>query len=374
MMILMELFLLGFLIYRISCYLKHKQFNIWRETGIWVFFFYLVVVANVTLFKHGVFEFPIYLNQLWFRLNLIPLVETFRMLTDGWVVAYSWYQVIANILVFVPLGFLTPLLYKSLTKWWHILLVGFSGSLLIEVLQILTPRNIVDIDDIIFNTLGAMVGYIVYLVFIKIVKHFNLITSIKKFEIHLTKPALKVASIPFSIMFFMACLASGIDYYESTFSNDLSDEELVSVYFPYEGELISKQFENSRYILKDYGKYLDLTVYQQLPFNRIREQSALQWNPEYNEKNYNFGFINHESRAYNEAIFMMIGKNEEASLVKITYLDEEYIEELPLGNFFVLYPGYIIEDQEINKIYEGKKSKTFSVEFLNEDGEVIDSL
>lgn len=71
---------------------------------------------------------------------------------------------------------------------------------------------------------------------------------------------------------------------------------------------------------------------------------------------------------------MMIGKNEEASLVKITYLDEEYIEEIPLGNFFVLYPGYIIENQEINKIYEGKKSKTFSVEFLNEDGEVIDSL
>ena len=100
-MFLIILFLLGFFAYRIACYFKSKQFNIWRETGIWVFFIYLVVVANVTLFKHGVFEFPIYLNQLWFRLNLIPLVETFRMLTDGWVVAYSWYQVIANILVFV---------------------------------------------------------------------------------------------------------------------------------------------------------------------------------------------------------------------------------------------------------------------------------
>ena len=271
-MFLIILFLLGFFAYRIACYFKSKQFNIWRETGIWVFFIYLVVVANVTLFKHGVFEFPIYLNQLWFRLNLIPLVETFRMLTDGWVVAYSWYQVIANILVFVPLGFLTPFLFKSLTKWWHILLVGFSGSLLIEGLQILTPRNIVDIDDIIFNTWGAMVGYIVYLVFIKIMRHFNLITRVEKFEIHLKKSALKVASIPFSIMFFMTCLASGVAYYESTFSNNLSDEELVSVYFPYEGELISKQFENSRYILKDYGEYLDLTVYQQLPFNRVREE------------------------------------------------------------------------------------------------------
>lgn len=76
------------------------------------------------------------------------------MLTGDWRVAYSWYQVIANVLVFIPLGFLSPLLFKAVCKWWHVLIVGLSGSLLIEGLQILTSRNIVDIDDIIFNTLG----------------------------------------------------------------------------------------------------------------------------------------------------------------------------------------------------------------------------
>ena len=150
-MILGILFIFGFLVYRISCSLKFKTFNVWREVAIWIFFIYLVVVANLTLFKHGVFEYPISIQQLIDRVNLVPLVETYKMLTDGWIVAYSWYQVIANILVLIPLGFLTPILFKSksLTKWWHILIVGCSTSLLIEVFQILTPQNVVDVDDLI---------------------------------------------------------------------------------------------------------------------------------------------------------------------------------------------------------------------------------
>ena len=184
------------------------------------------------------------------------------MLTGDWVVAYSWYQVIDNVLVFIPLGFLSPLLFKAVCKWWHVLIVGLSGSLLIEGLQILTSRNVVDIDDIIFNTLGAMVGYIVYLVFIKIVKHFNLMRYLEKFEVHLSEPILKVASIPFSIMFLITWIVSGFAYFESTVSADLSDEELVTAYLSYKGEILSKRIEDYRFILKDYEEYLDLDIYQ----------------------------------------------------------------------------------------------------------------
>lgn len=45
----------------------------------------------------------------------------------------------------------------------------------------------------------------------------------------------------------------------------------------------------------------------------------------------------------------MIGQNNEANQIKITYLKEGYIEDLPIGNFVVLYLHDIIEDEEIYK-------------------------
>lgn len=375
-MFLVILFLLGFLVYRIACYFKSKQFNIWRELAIWTSFIYLVVVSLLTIFKHGVFDIPINLNSLKSRLNLIPLVETFKMLTGDWVVAYSWYQVIANVLVFIPLGFLSPLLFKVVCKWWHVLIVGLSGSLLIEGLQILTSRNIVDIDDLIFNTLGAMIGYVVYLVFIKIVKQFNLMRYLEKFEVHLSEPILKVASIPFSIMFLITWIVSGFAYFESTLSSDLSDEELVTAYLSYKGETLSKRIEDYRFILKDYEEYLDLDIYQNQPFNRVRMVSGRQWNPEYNEENYEFMFLTEDFRVDDESIFVIFGKNEEATQIKITYLENEYVEDLPIGNFLIVYPETILmgEGSNLYQLYDGKSSDIFKVEFLNEDGEVIDSL
>lgn len=375
-MFLIILFLLGFFAYRIACYFKSKQFNIWRELAIWVFFIYLVIVSLLTIFKHGVFDIPINLNSLKLRLNLIPLIETFKMLTGDWVVAYAWYQVIANVLVFIPLGFLSPLLFKAVYKWWHVLLVGFGGSLIIEGLQILTSRNVVDIDDLIFNTLGAMIGYVVYLGFIKIIKQFNLMSYLEKFEIHLSEPILKVASIPFSIMFLITWIVSGFAYFESTLSADLSDEELVTVYLSYDGEILSKRTEDYRIILKDYEGYLDLDIYQNQPFNRVRMVSGSQWNPEYNEENYEFMFLTKDFRVDDESVFVIFGKNEEATQIKITYLEKEYIEELPIGNFLIVYPEIILmsEGGNLYQLYDGKSSDIFKVEFLNESKEVIDSL
>lgn len=336
-------------------------------------FIYLVVVANVTLFKHGVFEFPIQVATLKWRINLIPLVETIKMLTDGWIVAYAWYQVIANILVFIPLVFLLPVLFKQFRQGLTVLLAGIAGSLLIEIFQVLTPRNIVDIDDVIFNTMGALLGYMAYLIWIRLIEHFNLMKVLKKVEIHLTKPIIRVTSVPFVMMLITAFLVSVVGYYESTFSNDLSDEELVAKHFSYEGELISKQGEKGRYVLKDCGDYLDLSFYQSLPLNRVRKRSILQWHED-EGKNYSFTFVTDESKAYSKSRFVMIGKNNEATQIKITYLKEVYIEDLPIGNFVVLYPHDIIEDEEIYKLYDGEKSETFSIEFLNESKEVIDCL
>lgn len=66
-----------------------------------------------------------------------------------------------NIVFFMPLGFLWPLLWPK-KGWKSAVLGGFLLSLLVEVLQALTRRGVFETDDLINNTLGALLGYGLY--------------------------------------------------------------------------------------------------------------------------------------------------------------------------------------------------------------------
>lgn len=63
-----------------------------------------------------------------------------------------------NILLFVPLGFILPLLWKEFRSRRTMCFTGFLLSLGIELAQLLNYR-ISDVDDLIMNTLGAWLGY-----------------------------------------------------------------------------------------------------------------------------------------------------------------------------------------------------------------------
>lgn len=67
-----------------------------------------------------------------------------------------------NILLFLPLGMLLPLIWPSLRRLSFTVLSGFSLSLLIEASQLLNNRR-TDVDDLILNTLGALLGYCLFL-------------------------------------------------------------------------------------------------------------------------------------------------------------------------------------------------------------------
>lgn len=70
-----------------------------------------------------------------------------------------WLNVLLNIALFVPLGFLLSLLAKPFRKWYAALGAGFGVSLLIELAQLFTGRGMCDVDDLFTNTLGAMLGW-----------------------------------------------------------------------------------------------------------------------------------------------------------------------------------------------------------------------
>jgi len=65
---------------------------------------------------------------------------------------------VLNVALFLPLGFLLPLLWKKFRTMKNTLLFGFGMSLTIELLQILVARA-TDINDLITNTLGTALGF-----------------------------------------------------------------------------------------------------------------------------------------------------------------------------------------------------------------------
>lgn len=66
-----------------------------------------------------------------------------------------------NIIMVMPLGFLLPYIWRNFRRVSKVALTGFLFSVFIEFSQLFTNR-LVDIDDLIMNTLGAILGYIVW--------------------------------------------------------------------------------------------------------------------------------------------------------------------------------------------------------------------
>lgn len=114
------------------------------------FLVYLVVVAGAVFGSRGN-----YYEQG--NLNLQPL-SSYK---EAWYTFsfYAWRNLILNILLFLPMGILLPLLLEKCRKFWVTYLAGFGVSVMIELVQYMAHRGIVEFDDVLNNTVGTMIGY-----------------------------------------------------------------------------------------------------------------------------------------------------------------------------------------------------------------------
>ncbi|MGL5616635.1 MAG: VanZ family protein [Sarcina sp.] len=163
-----------------------KGINYLREIFKSLFIIYLSMVAVYTFGFFGVFY--------GINFNFIPFVETFKMFSGNFRVAV--YQVGGNILMFVPFGFFLPLLYKKERKIINVIVTSFIFSMTIEVLQSVSGRA-GDVDDLFFNTLGGVLGFLCYIIAEKLFK-----TIVKKIVVE--KSFRKKELIPIVSLFLVA--------------------------------------------------------------------------------------------------------------------------------------------------------------------------
>ena len=82
--------------------------------------------------------------------NLIPFQDFSRSNLLG---------MILNVVMFMPLGFLLPVYFERYRQWGRTLAAGFLTSVAVELIQLFTFRA-TDVDDLLMNTLGAVVGFL----------------------------------------------------------------------------------------------------------------------------------------------------------------------------------------------------------------------
>ena len=73
-------------------------------------------------------------------------------------------NLIGNIIPFMPIGLLAPLVFRSIS-WQKALVLGVVTGLTCEVMEVVFRVGIFDVDDIILNGLGVMIGYGVFVMF-----------------------------------------------------------------------------------------------------------------------------------------------------------------------------------------------------------------
>ncbi len=66
---------------------------------------------------------------------------------------------IENILMYLPFGILAPACFRKLERPWACVLTAFASSVLLEWIQLLTHRGYCQLDDVVTNTAGALVGW-----------------------------------------------------------------------------------------------------------------------------------------------------------------------------------------------------------------------
>ncbi len=67
-----------------------------------------------------------------------------------------------NVLVFMPFGLLLPIMSKKLKGFFRVVLLGFILSLAVESIPLATGTGCFDVDDLLLNTIGAALGFLIY--------------------------------------------------------------------------------------------------------------------------------------------------------------------------------------------------------------------
>ena len=373
------------IIYRLYNVVKNKRINIAREIILFIFFVYFLFLLLLTIFKGGRIEFSNQFNSYMYRehgllgiINVVPIKETINTFMHSETgMRNSLRNLIGNILVFMPLGFFMPLLFDKFNNLKKVLKVGCLSSLAIELSQLFVGSNVCDIDDVIYNTLGALAGFICYKTFETIIKKVNLKNKLDKIRDFETNNILKKTIKGISIVIIVSLVSYVYAFYNQTMSAQLSDEEMAKKAFDCSDENI-----------------IDIKEFNGLKFYLIKDEVGLEIRQinkyildRYIDSHIGYSFIENEKYGYRQEFIyngentnvmspIVYGKNTNASKVIMTVRDKTIEQNLKKDDYFmVIYPEFIsFNEDEIRKIYSSEVSSVIDIKFVDDKNKEVNTI
>ena len=147
---------------RVICDIRNQKVD-WKSEGkLLTVYICLVVIARIVYFPLRLVEGHIAslildvekIIPLW--INIVPIVHLFDVY-EGWQI-----NIIGNIMMFIPVGLTWPFCFKKLDTIGKTVLAGAGFPLFIEITQLPFYDRCSDVDDLILNTTGILIGAIIY--------------------------------------------------------------------------------------------------------------------------------------------------------------------------------------------------------------------
>lgn len=136
--------------------------NTKRKKSLYVVLFaaYLILLFYFLFFSEGLGRAS---TEAEYRYNLTLFREIKRFIEYRHVLGYKavFLNVVGNVIAFMPFGFLLPPLMNYKTNWFVTTIWAFLFSLFVETIQLFFRLGRFDVDDMLLNTIGGLLGYII---------------------------------------------------------------------------------------------------------------------------------------------------------------------------------------------------------------------
>ncbi|MEG0452848.1 MAG: VanZ family protein [Coprobacillus sp.] len=142
-----------------------KKRNVEKIVLYIIFILYICILVKIVLLKN--LSLMDLLNRDivtgYHSINLIPFQTIIDFITMG---NGQYLRIVSNVLgniaIFVPLGYLFPILFSKIINKFKMTIIVFGFSLCFESMQYVLYLGTFDIDDLLLNTIGGLIGYLIY--------------------------------------------------------------------------------------------------------------------------------------------------------------------------------------------------------------------
>lgn len=139
-----------------------------QKFGLVLFVLYLIALTYFMFFAESFGRTASTQSEYAYNLELFKEIKRFYIYREQLGFKAVFLNLVGNVAGFMPFGFFLPVVSRRGRRWYNALLLGFLFSLCVETIQLVFQVGSFDVDDLFLNTVGGILGFLLYKVVQKV--------------------------------------------------------------------------------------------------------------------------------------------------------------------------------------------------------------